>query len=220
MSLCFLWSYGFQTSILVPSALYHDYDLLFYCDVLLCDFKLRFFWLSPPTRHQTETMKVAVVFVLLFATVLCRPVRHFCQIKTTPRLKIDKLTENITCFIMPFCHKFHSGPFVFLGEKTFQFRELWGGGKYSKRARWEVVRERMRHPWCFSLPQVRRPKPPALRKQAPVVLKARPPPVQVKYSFFVSIYHFVSLLSSHSFFSLIFPPVSSPYFVLAVMVLL
>uniref|UniRef100_A0A3P9CB42 Secreted phosphoprotein 1 n=1 Tax=Maylandia zebra TaxID=106582 RepID=A0A3P9CB42_9CICH len=40
-----------------------------------------------------------------------------------------------------------------------------------------LCRERMRHPW-------------SLRKQAPVVLKARPPPVQVKYSFFVSIYHF------------------------------
>lgn len=55
-----------------------------YCDdVLLCDFSLCVSGFLPIQTPNCDTMKVAVIFILLFATVLCRPVSYFlCQVKT------------------------------------------------------------------------------------------------------------------------------------------
>lgn len=55
--------------------------IVFHCfiwlnnDAFLCDFNLDCFWFGLQLQAPNcGTMKVAVVFVLLFATVLCRPV--------------------------------------------------------------------------------------------------------------------------------------------------
>lgn len=83
----------------------------------------------------------------------------------------------------------------FVGKKgCWQFWELWGSGEYPERERereQERLREREREhhiDWCWLCSQVRKPAPPALKKQAAVVPQAPAAPVQVQYRLNSSIY--------------------------------
>ena len=89
----------------------------------------------------------------------------------------------------------------FVGKKGFwQFGELWGSGEYLERERErerKKDRERERGgererehqvDWCWLCSQVRKPAPPALKKQAAVAPQAPAAPVQVQYSLSQSIY--------------------------------
>lgn len=86
-SLCWVWHAIVFPVKLWPSGMYFggggapSVRIVFYCfiwlnnDALLCHFNLDCFWFGLQLRAPNcDTMKVAVVFVLLFAAVLCRPV--------------------------------------------------------------------------------------------------------------------------------------------------
>lgn len=152
--------------------------IMFFCfivlcdDVLLCDFSLcvsGFLLIQTP---NCDTMKVAVIFILLFATVLCRPVSYFlCRFKTkiilTKLRTVALLFHYYFIFHVPFITRlvnllhfvvyfFDCDCFYFLGEKGFwQFWELWRSGEYPKRQmqierekkHWDIRTDSFVHRW-------------------------------------------------------------------------
>lgn len=133
--------------------------------------------------YQAVTMRVALVFVLLFATVFCRPVspfslsHHLSSTYLFGLCYVCLLTQiNLLC-----------SNICLLGKKSVrQFRELWGSGEYERERERESGRREI-HVYCYwPSPQKRWPAVSEFRQETSVVSQNRATPqvsnMQVKYS--------------------------------------
>lgn len=120
-------------------------------------------------------MRVALVFVLLFATVFCRPVSPF---SLSHHLSSTYLFGLCYVCLLTLINLLCSNICI-LGKKSIrQFRELWGSGEY-ERERERVGGEK----FTFTVtPQKRWPAVSEFRQKTSVVSQNRATPLQVKYS--------------------------------------
>lgn len=212
MSLCFLWSYYLRRVFWCrTNCVYHDYVLLCHCVVRSC----LIVWLEPAyvlvfLPFQTpncDTMKVAIVFVLLFATVLCRPVSRsflssqnlkitFAQLRIAFHfwLYFPPILKVVLVYVLRFFDSTCKYPCLLCRQERLltvlrALRKWWVSWERERESKKDREREREHHiDWCWLCSQVRKPAPPALKKQAAVVPQAPAAPVQVQYRLNSSIY--------------------------------
>lgn len=177
--------------------------IMFNCVTWTCVF----FGFLPFQTPNCDTMKVAIVFVLLFATVLCRPVSRsflssqnlkitFAQLRIAFHfwLYFPPILKVVLVYVLRFFDSTCKYPCLLCRQERLltvlrALRKWWVSWEREREQEWLREREREHHiDWCWLCSQVRKPAPPALKKQAAVVPQAPAAPVQVQYPLNSSIY--------------------------------